>query len=108
MFLSATKLVGADVTVIEEEMKAYFDENKASFDVPEQVKANHILVADEGLGLGLAIADRLSKLLEHPIHLKSWPGKGSVFSSLTVITAAPMEVPVPFFARPDNSFLTLR
>lgn len=47
MNLSATKLVGDDVTVTEEEMKAYFDENKASLDVPEQVKASHILVADE-------------------------------------------------------------
>lgn len=38
------------------------------------------LEVDEGLGLGLAIADRLSRLLEHRIHLRSWPGKGSVFS----------------------------
>lgn len=47
MNLSATKLVGTDVVVTEEDMKAYFDQNKASLDVPEQVKANHILVADE-------------------------------------------------------------
>ena len=37
-------------------------------------------VTEEGLGLGLAIADRLARLLEHPINLRSWPGKGSVFS----------------------------
>ena len=36
--------------------------------------------AEEGLGLGLAIADRLSRLLNHKINLRSWPGKGSVFS----------------------------
>ena len=47
MNLSATKLVGADVVITDADMKAYFDENKISFDVPEQVKANHILVADE-------------------------------------------------------------
>ncbi len=38
------------------------------------------LEAEEGLGLGLAIADRLSRLLGHHIRLRSWPGKGSVFS----------------------------
>lgn len=47
MNLSATKLVGADVVITDADMKAYFDENKTTFDVPEQVKATHILVADE-------------------------------------------------------------
>lgn len=35
---------------------------------------------EHGLGLGLAIADRLSRLLHHPIGLRSWPNRGSVFS----------------------------
>jgi two-component system, sensor histidine kinase len=34
----------------------------------------------KGLGLGLAIVDRLAKLLDHDIGLRSIPGKGSVFS----------------------------
>ncbi len=34
----------------------------------------------KGLGLGLAIVERLSKLLDHDIRLRSIPGKGSVFS----------------------------
>jgi CheY-like chemotaxis protein/anti-sigma regulatory factor (Ser/Thr protein kinase) len=33
-----------------------------------------------GLGLGLAIVDRLSQLLDHPIDVKSAVGKGSCFS----------------------------
>lgn len=33
-----------------------------------------------GLGLGLNIAHRLSMLLEHKIDVRSWPGRGSVFS----------------------------
>lgn len=34
----------------------------------------------DGLGLGLAIVDRLSNLLDHPIGLVSRPGKGSRFT----------------------------
>ncbi|MBI1173869.1 MAG: response regulator [Sideroxydans sp.] len=35
---------------------------------------------EKGLGLGLAIVDRLSRLLKHPFSLRSAPGKGSVFA----------------------------
>lgn len=34
----------------------------------------------KGLGLGLAIVDRLSKLLRHPVTLRSAPQRGSTFS----------------------------
>ncbi|MCB1837910.1 MAG: response regulator, partial [Alcanivoracaceae bacterium] len=34
----------------------------------------------KGLGLGLAIADRICRLLAHPCGLRSWPGRGTVFS----------------------------
>jgi signal transduction histidine kinase/CheY-like chemotaxis protein len=34
----------------------------------------------KGLGLGLAIVERLAKLLDHEVLLRSIPGKGSVFS----------------------------
>jgi len=34
----------------------------------------------QGLGLGLAIVDRLTSLLAHPLTLRSRPGRGSVFS----------------------------
>lgn len=44
----------------------------------------------EGLGLGLAIVDRLAALLKHPITVRSEPGKGSCFS-VTVPLAEPME-----------------
>ncbi|OMH30027.1 NahK/ErcS family hybrid sensor histidine kinase/response regulator [Motiliproteus sp. MSK22-1] len=34
----------------------------------------------KGLGLGLAITDRISRMLKHPLKVRSWPGKGTVFS----------------------------
>lgn len=37
---------------------------------------------DKGLGLGLAIVDRLCRLLEHPIRLRSRLGHGTVFEVL--------------------------
>ncbi|HVO45699.1 MAG TPA: hybrid sensor histidine kinase/response regulator [Steroidobacteraceae bacterium] len=36
--------------------------------------------ARRGLGLGLAIVERLARLLNHPLDMRSVPGKGSVFS----------------------------
>jgi signal transduction histidine kinase/CheY-like chemotaxis protein len=45
-----------------------------------------------GLGLGLAIVERLCTLLDHPIELASTPGKGSRFS-VTVPTAPAAVLP---------------
>jgi two-component system CheB/CheR fusion protein len=39
-----------------------------------------------GLGLGLSIVQRLADLLGHPIHVRSQPGKGSVFSIDVMLT----------------------
>lgn len=36
--------------------------------------------SERGAGLGLAIVERVARLLGYPIHLRSWPGRGSVFS----------------------------
>jgi signal transduction histidine kinase/ActR/RegA family two-component response regulator len=41
-----------------------------------------------GLGLGLAIVDRLCRLLDHPIEVKSTVGKGSVFAVTVPIAPA--------------------
>lgn len=36
--------------------------------------------SEKGLGLGLSIADRMSRVLEHPIKIRSWENVGTVFS----------------------------
>jgi CheY-like chemotaxis protein len=48
----------------------------------------------QGLGLGLAISDRIAKLLKHPIGLRSQFGRGSVFS-LALPRAQAKAVTVP-------------
>jgi signal transduction histidine kinase len=46
---------------------------------------------NEGLGLGLAIVDRLCRLLGHRIELASTPGRGSRFAVSLPLIAAPQE-----------------
>jgi Na+/proline symporter/signal transduction histidine kinase/CheY-like chemotaxis protein len=41
---------------------------------------SHQTRAEKGLGLGLAITDGLCRVLGHQLEVRSWPGKGSVFS----------------------------
>ncbi|MEM8785159.1 MAG: hybrid sensor histidine kinase/response regulator, partial [Pseudomonadota bacterium] len=55
--------------------------------------------AGRRLGLGLAIVERLAGLLEHPIDVRSVPGKGSVFSVRVPRSqrAAPSVEPAPQF-----------
>jgi foldase protein PrsA len=45
-YLATNKLLEDRITITEEEMKTYFEENKDSFQQEEEVKASHILVSD--------------------------------------------------------------
>ncbi len=59
-----------------------------------------------GLGLGLAIVDRLCRLLDHPIELNSTLGKGSCFSVAVPVVDARAEAikpPAPVLTRFDVS-----
>lgn len=53
----------------------------------------------KGLGLGLAIVDRLAKLLNHPILLRSQLGRGSMFAIL--LPRGQADECVPLAAPPD-------
>ena len=51
---------------------------------------------DRGLGLGLAIVEKIAGILGHRISVKSWPGKGSMFSVEVPLSAtAPKSLPMP-------------
>ncbi|MFQ6576348.1 hybrid sensor histidine kinase/response regulator [Pseudomonas sp. UM16] len=57
---------------------------------------SHQTRAEKGLGLGLAIADGLCRVLGHSLEVRSWPGKGSVFRvsvPLATTPAAPIVTP---------------
>jgi signal transduction histidine kinase/CheY-like chemotaxis protein len=43
---------------------------------------------NQGLGLGLAIAQRMARLLDHELSVRSWPGHGSVFAVAVPHSAA--------------------
>src|SRR5260221_10789719 len=44
---------------------------------------------EKGLGLGLAIVDRVAKMLGHPVAVRSWPGQGSCFSITVPVAETP-------------------
>ncbi|TWI55630.1 Na+/proline symporter [Pseudomonas duriflava] len=62
---------------------------------------SHQTRAEKGLGLGLAIADRLCRVLGHTLEVRSWPGRGSVFSvRVPRVAEVPKAVPSVALAEP--------
>ena len=56
---------------------------------------------DRGLGLGLAIVEKIAGILGHRIHVRSWPGKGSMFAIDVPLSAtAPKPVPCVDMSEP--------
>ncbi len=54
---------------------------------------SHQTRAEKGLGLGLAIADGLCRVLGHQLQVRSWPGHGSVFSVSVPLARAQASAP---------------
>ncbi|MFN4143299.1 NahK/ErcS family hybrid sensor histidine kinase/response regulator [Aestuariivirga sp.] len=48
-----------------------------------------------GLGLGLSIVERMAKVLEAPVHVRSQPGRGSVFAIDIPVAEGVKPAPVP-------------
>ncbi|MFJ5295323.1 NahK/ErcS family hybrid sensor histidine kinase/response regulator [Pseudomonas sp. NPDC088368] len=65
---------------------------------------SHQTRAEKGLGLGLAIADGLCRVLGHTLEVRSWPGKGSVFS-VTVPLARTQAAPQAVAVEPKRAAL---
>ncbi|MCF6264085.1 MAG: hybrid sensor histidine kinase/response regulator [Xanthomonadales bacterium] len=57
---------------------------------------------EKGLGLGLAICDRISRILDHPIDISSELGQGSCFS-VTVPLSTALSVPAKKLKPPTSS-----
>ncbi|WP_070969871.1 NahK/ErcS family hybrid sensor histidine kinase/response regulator [Vibrio sonorensis] len=55
------------------------DEDKQQEIFEEFTRASQVR-SDQGLGLGLAISKGIAHVLGHEISMRSWPGRGSVFS----------------------------
>jgi PAS domain S-box-containing protein len=56
---------------------------------------------DRGLGLGLAIVEKIAGILGHRISVRSWPGKGSMFSVEVPLSAtAPKSLPMLAMSEP--------
>lgn len=71
------------VGIAETNIERIFDEFERLDNQPSKL--------EKGVGLGLAIVRRISKVLDHPVDVKSRPGHGSVFS-ITVPLGQPGEL----------------
>ncbi|MCF6780816.1 hybrid sensor histidine kinase/response regulator NahK/ErcS' [Stutzerimonas stutzeri] len=60
------------VGIAEDKLEEIFQEFKRG----DAVQANQ----DRGLGLGLAIVEKIARMLGHRIVVRSWPGQGSMFA----------------------------
>lgn len=59
------------------------------FEEFRQIDVGNALEGERGLGLGLAIVERVARILDHPIQVRSQPGRGSVFSVVVPLAAGP-------------------
>lgn len=75
-------------------------------------RLNHGEPENKGLGLGLAIVDRICKMLNYELEVKSTPGKGSMFSITLPMLDVEQPAPTPQLdnpvKRPPRSVVSLQ
>ena len=76
----AIQVIDTGVGIAAEDQQVVFEEFKRLGERSKQTK--------RGLGLGLAIVDRIAKLLGHPIRMRSQIGKGSTFEVIVPAASA--------------------
>jgi len=59
--------------------------------------------SEKGLGLGLSIADRMSRVLDHPIRVRSREGQGTMFAVTVPVVAARSEAEQIYEATPKRA-----
>ncbi|MDQ3202311.1 MAG: hybrid sensor histidine kinase/response regulator, partial [Pseudomonadota bacterium] len=69
------------------------DKQKVIFEEFKRLDS-HQTRAEKGLGLGLAIADGLCRVLGHTLQVRSWEGRGTVFSVSVPLARAQTVAPV--------------
>lgn len=81
------------------------DDLKAIFDEFRQLD-NEMVENDKGVGLGLSIVQRISRILNHPVTVDSELGRGSVFS-VEVPVAQKQGVAAPTQNKLDNGIVQI-
>ncbi|MCC5826171.1 ATP-binding protein, partial [Alkalimonas sp.] len=74
-----------EIRVIDTGIGIAMDDQERIFEEFQQGDNQH----QKGLGLGLAIANRITSMLQHPLTLRSTPGHGSCFSIRLPLCSAP-------------------
>lgn len=84
------------------------DKQQIIFDEFVRLQNDDALLREErGLGLGLAIVDRIARMLELPVKLSSAPGLGSTFSVTVPLAPAVAAMSLPSAAAPPAPALEL-
>lgn len=74
------RVIDTGIGIPEAEQATVFEEFRRGGNAPGDVA--------EGLGIGLAIVERLARLLEHPVSLRSVPGRGTMVEVRVPLEAA--------------------
>ncbi|ABC31755.1 Na+/proline symporter [Hahella chejuensis KCTC 2396] len=70
-------------------------------------RLNHGQTEKKGLGLGLAIVDRICRMLNYPVEVQSWVGQGSKFAVTIPLGVKPAEKPADA-AKPTRALGSLK